>query len=175
MKIENASRFAAIWFLGVFCASAAGIRLMEDSASTPAGPQSKVFARVVSGGGWDTLVVITNLGPTPVLFQQLFLGSNGKASSFTLDFQDGNTALTTSAIQGSVAPNASRSFILRDAGEGVREGWSILAFDASQGRLGGYATIRHRNPKGDLTEATVPLSGMQDVSVRLPFDNTGGS
>ena len=167
MRIREAFLGGAMVWLGVSGASAAGIPHAAE------GLRNRVFARIVSGGGWDTVVVITNLGAAAVPFRQFFLGRDGKAAAFTVRVENGNGELTTSALQGTVGANASTRFTLGDPSGAVQEGWSVLTFDETQGQLGGYAVIQHQIPRGELTEATVPLSDMQDFSVRMPFDNTG--
>ena len=167
MRIRKAFLWGAVLCAGASCASAGIVRVAE-------GTQNKVLARVVSGGGWDTVVVITNLGPAPVAFQQFFLGPDGGPAAFRLEAQTANNGLAAAALRGTVGANASLHFTLRDSGDSIQEGWSLLSFDAAQGRLGGYAVIQHQTSSGALSEATVPLSDMQDFTVRMSFDNTGG-
>ena len=119
MRIREAFLGGAIVCLGVSGASAAGIPRVAE------GQQNKVFARIVSGGGWDTVVVITNLGAAAVPFQQFFLGRDGKAAAFTLRVENASGELTTSALQGTVGANASARFTLGDPGGGVQEGWCL--------------------------------------------------
>jgi hypothetical protein len=64
---------------------------------------------------------------------------------------------------------------LFDDGGHLRWGWSLLSYDANQGRLGGYLLIRHKGKTGDYSfEATVPLSNTQDSRFVIPVDNIQG-
>ena len=137
--------------------------------------QAKGFPRLLSGNGWETTVVLLDLGATPVTFRQSFLGNTGSPTSFTVQLQSNTTPLTTSALQGTLQPNGMITYTLHDDGSSVREGWSLITFDAIQNQLGGYAILRHAAAAGGLSfEVTLPLGDLQDFSAHLPFDNSGG-
>jgi hypothetical protein len=137
--------------------------------------QTQVFPRIIANRNWETTFVLVNRGATSVSFHQYFLGANGTPQEFTLRNQSDGTVLTTSELTGKLTPNSSLSLVLTDSGESVREGWSFLSYDGSQGKVGGYAILRHRGLSGGFSfETTLPLNDMQDFSLCMPFDNTLG-
>lgn len=137
--------------------------------------QDQALARVMAGKGWETNVVLLNTGTTPLTLNQLFVGSDGTPRSFTVRASTDATPFTASAVKANLNPNSSLIFTLIDTGEPLQEAWSLISYDASQGKLGGYAAIRHRALGGSFSfETTVPLNAMQDFSVHVPFDNTQG-
>ena len=145
------------------------------NASPQVTTQDQVFARIMAGKGWETNVVLLNTGASPLTFNQLFVASDGTPRQFAVRTSSDATPFTAPGVQATLNPNSSLSFTLIDAGEPLQEAWSLLSYDASQGKLGGYATIRHRALGGSFSfETTVPLNAMQDFSLHVPFDNTAG-
>lgn len=136
--------------------------------------QIRSLPRLMAGGGWETTIVLMDVGPTPVAFRQSFFGSDGIPASFAVRQQASNTSLTTSGLQGIVPPNGSVSYVLQDDGGPLREAWSLVSFDGNPNLVSGYATLRHHVASGFNFEVTLPLNDMQDSSARMPFDNTGG-
>lgn len=147
------------------------IRPTANTSST----QVKSFTRILSGNGWQTTVVLLDLGSTPLSFQQSFFGNNGTATPFNVQVDGGTTNLTTAALQGRVNANGSVSYTLSSTGSSLQEGWSLLTFTGAPNQLSGYAILRHAATSGGSDfEVTLPLNSMQDYSARLPFDNTNG-
>jgi hypothetical protein len=137
--------------------------------------QDQVLARVMAGKGWETNVVLLNTGAAPLTFSQLFVAADGTPRPFAIRTSTDAAPFTAPGVQATLNPNSSLTFTLIDTGEPLQEAWSLISYDASQGKLGGYATIRHRALGGSFSfETTVPLNAMQDFSVHVPFDNTQG-
>ena len=161
------------------CHADAATSLIRTNDIRPAAgigsPQIKSLGRLLSGNGWETTIVLMDLGSTPLSFRQSFLGNNGSPALFMVNLQTDGTNLTTSALQGAIAPYGTASFTLLDDGPSIHEAWSLLTFQGVPNQLGGYAIVRHRAPGGTLSfEATLPLGNMMDSSARMPFDNTQG-
>jgi hypothetical protein len=136
--------------------------------------QTQAFPRIVAGHDWETTFVLVNPGAAPINFRQYLLGPNGTPQAFTVGNPSDGTVQTTSDFTGTLAPNSSLNLVLTDTTAPAREGWSLLSYDSSQGKLGGYAILRHRGLGGFNFETSVPLNSMQDFSLYLPFDNTQG-
>ena len=145
------------------------------TAANISGTQIRSLPRLLSGAGWETTIVLMDLGSTPVAFHQSFLGSTGKPATFNVTLPANNTNLVTSSLQGMIAPSGTISFTLAGDSSSLQEGWSLLTFDGVQNQLNGYAILRHGAAAGGVSfEATLPLDNMLDTSPRMPFDNTGG-
>lgn len=155
------------------------LSLIRPPAPRPAdnigGTQVRSLPRLLGGSGWQTTIVLMNLGSTAVAFHQSFLDNNGKPAAFSVSLPANNTSLLTSALQGMIAPSGTVSFTLTSDSSSAQEGWSLLTFDGLQNQLNGYAILRHAAAAGGFNfEATLPLDNMLDSSARMPFDNTGG-
>lgn len=153
-------------------ATDAVVRPQANTFST----QVKSFPRLLSGDGWQSTIVLMDLGATPISFRQSFLGNDGTAASLNVHVDGSNTDLTASALQGTVGANGSVSYQLTSSSSSLQEAWSLLTFEGASNQLSGYATLRHVAAGGGFNfEVTLPLNGMQDSSSRLPFDNSNGS
>jgi hypothetical protein len=145
------------------------------SATNSDSSQIRSFTRLLSGNGWETTIVLMDMGSSPVSFRQSFLDNDGLPAPFNVNLQTTNMNLTTSALQGVIAPYGTATFTLVDDGSALHEAWSLLTFDGAQNQLAGYAVVRHRASDGNLRfEATLPAGNLMDSSARMPFDNTQG-
>jgi len=86
----------------------------------------------------------------------------------------GGVLTTTSSAQGTLAANASFNILLFDQGGGLKTGWSLISYDSTNARIGGYAIFRQRIQGSPDFEALVPLSGYDDDIFVMPFDNLEG-
>lgn len=171
-------RFLAVTVLTVsaLVPCQADVRPHESgSAATSGSSQIRSFARLLSGNGWETTIVLMDMGASPVSFRQSFLGSDGRPTQFTVNLQTTNANLNTSALQGTIAPYGTATFTLAEDGFTLREAWSLLTFEGVPNQLAGYAIVRHQASDGTFRfEATLPLANLTDSSARMPFDNTQG-
>lgn len=142
-------------------------------AAATANSYVKAFPRLLGGNGWQTTIVLMDLGSTPVSFQESFRGNNGTAMPFSVTPDSTGATLTTSGLQGTIVPNGTMSFTLQGTAASVQEAWSLVTFTGTQDQLGGYAVLHHTSGSASF-DMTVPLSNLQDYSVRAHFDNTGG-
>ena len=155
------------------------LSLIRPPATRPAanisGTQITSLPRLLSGAGWETTIVLMDLGSTTVAFHQSFLDNHGKPTAFNVSLPATNSNVVTSALQGMIAPSGTVSFTLTGVSSSVQEGWSLLTFDGVPNQLNGYAILRHAGAAGSFGfEATLPLDNMLDSSARMPFDNTRG-
>jgi hypothetical protein len=146
----------------------------SNSAAAANTIQTQAFPRIIAGRDWETTFVLVNPGATPINFHLYLLATDGTPQALTLRNPSDGTVQTTSDVAGTLAPNSSLNLILTDSAAPAREGWSVLSYDSSQGKLGGYAILRHRGLGGFNFETSVPLNSLQDFSLCLPFDNTQG-
>jgi hypothetical protein len=134
-----------------------------------------VFPHFAFGAGWNTILVIVNMSPQSVTFQQSFWDQSGNPLPVTFQQIPGGGIITTSSAHGTVLPNGSLNILLFDPGPGspLKVGWSLLTYDSINTRLGGYAIFQDIFT-GGAYEALVPLSGIDDYKFYMPFDNRSG-
>lgn len=137
-------------------------------------PLDKVFPHFATGGGWETILVLVNLSAARTEFQQYFYDPNGRPLPVTFRSIPEGQLLTTSAASGVLNAGGSFNILLYDQGGPLQSGWSVLAYDAANARLGGYAIFRQRTQGRPDFEALVPLSGMDDSIFVMPYDNIEG-
>jgi len=156
---------------------AAGLDLTRTQprpASALGSIQIRSLGNLVCGGGWETTIVLMDLGPTPVSFQQSFFGNDGQPASFSVRKQGDTGSVPATVVEGTVGPNGTVAFTLPDEGSSMQQGWSLLTFGGTLNQLSGYAILRHAAVGGSTSETTLSFSGMQDFSARVQFDNTAG-
>jgi len=143
--------------------------------STYVQPLDKAFPHLVQGGGWETILVLMNLGTSTVKFDLDFYNQSGKPMQVTFRSIPEGVLLTTSNATGTMGPGASLNIRLLDDGSPLQIGWSNVLYDSTNNRIGGYAIFR-RSLQGKDTdfEALVPLSGNDDTKFYMPFDNLEG-
>lgn len=148
----------------------------SQSQATPLGLVRRndvVFPHLVTGNGWETLLVITNIGNTTVDFNQYFYDETGSPMSVRLRTIPDNELIDTTAVVGHLPVGTSVSITLYDATAYTISGWSNMDYDSVSGRLGGYAAFRLR-AGGVVNEGLVPLSSSEDTAFAMPFDNSQG-
>ncbi len=134
----------------------------------------KVFPHLALGGGWETVIVLVNMGTADVNFRLSFFGQDGSPLAVTFRTIPEGTLLTTTVAEGRLLPKASFNFVVFDQGTTTRVGWALLDYDSGSNRLGGYAIFRQRIPGRADYEALVPLSAFDDYRFLMPFDNIQG-
>jgi hypothetical protein len=150
--------------------------LADRTVGTPASSvQASVIPRIICGNGWETTALLFNTAAAPATFQQFFFAADGTFTAFTVSSSVNAQSLSTSAVQGVLNPGSSLSLTFCDPTKPAQEGWSYLNYTGAPGTIGGYATIRRTALNGAFGfETVIPLSGTQDFSVFMPFDNTQG-
>ena len=120
-------------------------------------------------------MALLNTGSTPVGFQQYFFAADGKPLSYAVHSESLSADITTSTLQGTLAPGVTVTLALSDPSGANPQGWSLLTYDAGQGAVREYAVIRRKGlGSGVAFETVEPASSLQDYSVRVPFDNAQG-
>src|SRR6202022_2742492 len=139
-------------------------------------PTDMVFPHMAIGGGWETILVIVNMSAQTVTFDQFFYDVFGRSLPVTFRTVPDNRLLTTSAAHGVLQPGGSFNILLFDSGQPLTVGWSLLSYDSTTNRLGGYSIFRLLARSGRSTdfEALVPLSSTDDYKFFMPFDNLQG-
>lgn len=138
--------------------------------------QDKVLPQIVTGGNWETVVVILNMSTVSTNFNLNFYDENGAPLPLTFITFPDNQTVTSAAATGLLVPGGSFNFSLTKAGP-LRVGWAVLTYDDTRGRLGGNAVLRQYNANnvpGAIFEAVVPFSNMNDYNFYMPFDNLQG-
>jgi hypothetical protein len=137
--------------------------------------QVSVLPRILAGSSWNTTVMLLNSGSAPATFQQNFFAAGGRPAAYTVHSESLSADITTTALQGTLAPGATVAFALSDPSGANPQGWSLLTCDAGQAAVRAYAVIRRKGlGSGVAFETVEPASSLQDYSVRVPFDNTLG-
>jgi len=137
-------------------------------------PSDRVFPHMATGSGWETLLVIVNMGTRTVTFDQNFYDQAGRPMQITSRSVPGNEVFTTSVATGTLPPGHSLNVLLYDRGQPLQVGWSSLNYDSTLDRLGGFSIFRSIVPGRPDFEAVVPLSAVDDYKFFMPFDNLEG-
>lgn len=138
------------------------------------GRSDTVFPHFANGGGWETLLVLVNIGNTTVKFDQEFRSQSGSPLPVTFRTYPEGEIVTTAFATGTLPAGSSFRIVLYDTGQPVQIGWSALNYDTSNGRLGGFAIFRLKVSGRPDFEALVPLSAYDDSEFYMPYDNLEG-
>jgi len=134
----------------------------------------RVFPHMATGSGWETILVIVNMGTRTITFDQNFYDQTGRPMQVTSRSIPGNQLFTTSVATGTLPPGQSLNVLLQDRGQPLQLGWSSLSYDSTNDRLGGFSIFRSIVPGRPDFEALVPLSAIDDYKFYMPFDNIEG-
>lgn len=151
------------------------------SRGLPVKPQTLVFStdrilpHLAVGGGWETTIVLVNMSDREVQFNQPFYDPTGKPWTVTTKMLPGGEPVKTSVASGRIAIGGSLHILLSEPAGPVQTGWSMINYDTSASRLGGYAVFRQRVQGRPDFEALVPLSSYDDSVFYMPFDNLDGA
>ena len=132
-----------------------------------------VFPHLATGGGWETVIVTVNLSRVTLNYNTYYFDQAGNPMPVTIKASNG-LLITTSATTSTLPPTASLSVPLLDDGSATKVGWAAITYDATLGRVGGYATFRQRVEGRPDFEALVPLSSFSDYRFLLPVDERDG-
>ena len=124
----------------------------------------------------NTTPVIVNLSPQTVTFHQAFADQLGNPLPVTFKTIPQGDIVTAITAQGTIAPNASLNIQVFDPGPGstLKIGWSIISYDSTDFRLGGFAIFQNVRTATETFEALVPLSSVGDYKFYMPFDDRAG-
>ena len=132
-----------------------------------------VFPHLATGGGWETMMLLVNIGAQAIDFTQDFYDDSGLPMVVRFRTIPENELVDTAAIEGYLPVGSSICVTFYDSTSATQSGWSMLSYDSTAGRIGGYAAFRLA-ADGITNEGLVPLSSTNDTLFMMPFDNTEG-
>jgi hypothetical protein len=154
--------------LSVGCAS---FTVEQTAASTASLPVAGSLAHLASGGGWESLVTLVNMGSTSTTARLNLYGDAGGALNLPMRFPQlaDNRTTMASSLDRSIPAHGLLMLHSRqdDAASAAQTGTAQLL---AAGGLDGFA-IFHYTPTGQ--QAVVPLETRNASSYLLAFDNTG--
>lgn len=132
-----------------------------------------VFPHVVAGGGWETMMVLVNIGTNDIDFTQYFYDDTGNPMQVKFRTIPDDQLVETSVIDGYLPPGSSVKVTLLGDTPSPQGGWAQLEYDSSVNRIGGYACFR-LTAGSVVNEGMVPLSAYDDTAFMMHFDNSQG-
>lgn len=134
----------------------------------------RVFADIVTGGGFETILTFINMSSSPSSFTVTFYDDDGNAVPLPLVNGDGSVSRLASA-DITLDGNTSAEVVIANVDADVRSAWSYLSFSSSVAPIAGSAVVRSKDSKGVvINESTQSLSNIQDYDFFAPFDNLEG-
>lgn len=147
---------------------------IESSPNAYFSSDVRIFPHVVTGGSWETVIVMVNLSPVPINYKTYFYNQQGGPMSITFREFPSMNVVTTSAINSTLPPGASFNFSLFDSTPNTQVGWASIEVVTPNTSLGGYSVFRQRVAGRADFEALVPLSSYEDHRFFLPVDEIQG-
>jgi hypothetical protein len=137
-------------------------------------PFDRVFADVLAGGGWETLMTFVNMSNAPAHFTLTFYDDNGNAVNMPLTNPDGSVS-RFAAVNFSMDANTSQELVVANVDNSVNFAWAYLSFPGNTAPIGGMAVVRTYDSSGNIfNETTEALSNIQDYDFFAPYDNLQG-
>jgi hypothetical protein len=124
------------------------------------------IAHVASGGGWQTIFTLANIGTSSGQAKLSFFDNNGNPMSLPLTFEDSGAKTTTSVLTETIA--AGNTLVVETSGTTAEVGSAILSVEGS---VGGFAIFQDSKTG---QETVVPLQTANASAYILAFDNTNG-
>jgi hypothetical protein len=162
-------RFRCGWLgSGSYRASLQCTGVCQDSGPPPC-PTSTFFPQLAVGGGWSTVLTVTNTGYTTASGNLILTDQLG--GSVIAKFEPGSIVGSSAPI---VVPPAGTIFLTANAvnlTDATKSGWARL--ETTGGSVSGVATFQY-SPSGVLRTAAgvLPSPSMQYATVPVDNDNT---
>jgi hypothetical protein len=160
------------WRTATFAVAGASFVVEQSSATLGSLTTVGAMPQVATAGGWQTSIVLVNLGTTSAQARLNFFDDNGAAVVDPLSFPQaplGGTFLAAQ-LERTVAPGAA--LVIQTCGTGVN-GVSSWAQLQSNGSITGFARFNW-TMGAVVQEAVVPLESRSPSSFVLYYDQTGG-
>jgi hypothetical protein len=140
----------------------------ELTADTTTG--NRVATHMAAGGGWNTLIVLINLGTTPANYTLKFYGDSGSPQTFPFKNVDTQQVLgDQSVLTGTIPVGGEVDLKARDKDPSTTTGWALID-PSSTGDIGGAAVFTY-DVSGQ--QAVVPFETSSTRRFVLAFSNTG--
>jgi hypothetical protein len=137
-------------------------------------PADRVFADVLSGGGWETLMTFVNMSNAAAQFTLTFYDDNGNPVNVPLVNPDGSVS-RFAAVDFLMDGNTSQKLVVANVDNNVRSAWTYLSFPGNTAPIAGMAVVRTYDSSGNIfSETTETLSNFRDSDFFAPYDNLQG-
>jgi len=130
---------------------------------------NRVATHMAAGGGWQTSILLINLGSTLANYIVRFYGDSGSPQAFSF-VSNGQSLGTQSVLTGTIPIGGLVSFKAQNVDSTVTTGWALID-PSSTGDIGGLGIFTYQ-PTGQ--QAVVPIESPSTQSLILAFDNSGG-
>jgi hypothetical protein len=137
-------------------------------------PADRVFADVLAGGGFETLMTFINMSSAPAQFTLTFYDDNGNPVLVPLTNPDGSVS-RYSAVNFTMDGNTSQELVVANVDSSTNYSWTYLSFPGSPSPIAGLAVVRTYDSSGNIfTETSETLSNYKDYDFFAPYDNLQG-
>lgn len=168
--MKNPMRFVAVLALVAMPAIPQIAKVHKDlAADTTTG--NRVATHMAAGGGWNTLIVLINLGTTVANYTLRFYGDSGSPQAFPFKNTDTQQNLgNQSVLTGTIPVGGEVDLKARDVDTSTTTGWALID-PSSTGDIGGAAVFTYQTGQ----QAVVPFETSSTRKFVLAFNNSGGN
>ncbi len=139
----------------------------EITSDTTSG--NRVFPHLAAGGGWQTSVVLFNLGSTVANYTLRFYGDAGAPQAFPLGNLVTQEELgSQSVLTGQIPVGGIVVLVAENANNATTTGWALID-PASTGDIGGLVVFNYK-PSGQ--QATIPAETATAQNFVLGYSNS---
>lgn len=130
---------------------------------------NRVITHMAAGGGWNTVVVLMNLGTTTANYTLRFYGDSGSPQAFSFK-SAGQQLGSQSVLTGMIPVGGLVPLKAQDSTNETTTGWALID-PSSTGDIGGLAIFAYQSGQ----QAVVPVETSTAQQFVIVFDNSGGT
>jgi hypothetical protein len=105
-----------------------------------------VLPQIVAEGSWQRTIYLVNMTSATRSFSLYFYDDNGAPMGLPFRTTAGDIQ-RYSRVDFQLDAYTNLTFTAQDIGQPVQQGWAILSYDQSLGRIGGFAVFRQHSPE----------------------------
>ncbi len=136
-------------------------------------PNDRYFPFVMDGGGWKSIITVTNLDRDPALFQMNLNPGTSLGDNWGLEVTGDGIRVQSDGILGTIPGGGSITITTPGAADQLSIGYGQV-FSISGQKLAASITLRYSQPEHTPAETTMPMTAALERKFVLPFDHTNG-
>ncbi len=133
----------------------------------------RYFPLVMDGGGWKSIVTVTNLDRDPASFQMNLTPGTFLGDNWALEVTGEGIRVQSDGILGTVPGGGSITISTNGTADQLSTGYGQL-FSISGQKLASSITLRYSAPDHTPAETTMPMTSTLKRKFVVPFDHTNG-
>ena len=133
-------------------------------------PNDRYFPFVMDGGGWKSIITVTNLDRDPALFQMNLNPGTALGDNWGLEVTGEGIRVQSDGILGTIPGGGSITITTPGTADQLSTGYGQV-FSISGQKLAASITLRYSQPDHTPAETTIPMTSALGRRFVIPFDH----